>query len=279
MKSDFKKCFEPRLVALGPLHHGNPKFDRAEESKLKYAAVFTFENKTSGDILFGKIMKEIRDLRKCYKPQDTEGYDDEKLAWMLFIDGCAVLCAIHYGMKRQFEKLNTKVDRLIFAQLDLFLLENQIPYRVLQILIDSAINPQEWKQSITNFISQNLMTNIDRDQHKSQINAAEGREDYAHLLERLRRELLTGVDEDEQKSNMIGRMLLRCGDSRTNRIRKTFRSIKELKESGIHVKPSKTRNLQNISFYCRFLGKIRMPRLLVDDSTAAMNGDRLLMLP
>ncbi|KAL4324080.1 hypothetical protein GQ457_11G006960 [Hibiscus cannabinus] len=127
MKSDFKKCFEPRLVALGPLHHGNPKFDRAEESKLKYAAVFAFENKTSGDILFGKIMKEIRDLRKCYKPQDTEGYDDEKLAWMLFIDGCAVLCAIHYGMKRQFEKLNTKVDRLIFAQLDLFLLENQIP--------------------------------------------------------------------------------------------------------------------------------------------------------
>ncbi|KAL4324847.1 hypothetical protein GQ457_11G006940 [Hibiscus cannabinus] len=114
------------------------------------------------------------------------------------------------------------------------------------------------------------MTNIDRDQHKSQINAAEGREDYAHLLERLRGELLTGVDEDEQKSNMIGRMLLRCGDSRTNRIRKTFRSIKELKESGIHVKPSKTRNLQNISFYCRFLGKIRMPRLLVDDSTAAM---------
>ncbi|GMJ12175.1 hypothetical protein HRI_004886700 [Hibiscus trionum] len=115
---------------------------------------------------------------------------------------CCVVCHT-----REFKKLNTKADRLVFAQLDL-----------------------EW----------------------------------------LRDELLTGDDQDEQKSNMIGRMLLRCRDSRNNRIRKTFRSIKELKESGIQVKPSKTKNLNNISFYCRFLGKIRMPRLLVDDSTAAM---------
>ncbi|KAE8702466.1 Tetratricopeptide repeat (TPR)-like superfamily protein [Hibiscus syriacus] len=228
MKSDFKKCFEPRLVALGPLHHGNPKFDRAEPSKLKFAAVFAYENKTTCDFLFGKVMEEIQDLRNCYKPNEIEVYDDEKLAWMLFIDGCAVLC---YGLKGDFEKLNTKVDRLVFAQLDLFLLENQIPYRVLQILINSAIEPEKWKQSITDFI---------RD------------------------------DKDKRDSNMIGQMLLKCGDRRKHRIRKTFRSIKELKESGIHVKPNKTNNLKNISFYCRFLGKIRMPHLLVDDSTAAM---------
>ncbi|KAE8713251.1 Tetratricopeptide repeat (TPR)-like superfamily protein [Hibiscus syriacus] len=216
-------------------------------------------------------MEEIQDLRNCYDPNEIEDYDDEKLAWMLFIDGCAVLCAVHYGMKGDFQKLNTKANLLVFAQLDFFLLENQIPYRVLRILIDSAIEPQKWKQSITDFINRNLMTNIHHDEHKSQMNATKGREDYAHLLERLRKELLTGDDEkDKQHSNMIGRMLLRCGDGRKHRIRKTFRSIKDLKESGIHVEPNKTNSLKNISFYCRFLGKITMPRLLVDDSTAAM---------
>ncbi|XVE82161.1 hypothetical protein DITRI_Ditri15bG0124500 [Diplodiscus trichospermus] len=45
--------------------------------------------------------------------------------------------------------------------------------------------------------------------------------------------------------------------------------MKELKESGIHVKPSNSNNLKNISFYCNFMGSLKMPRLMVDDSTAS----------
>ncbi|KAE8684763.1 Tetratricopeptide repeat (TPR)-like superfamily protein [Hibiscus syriacus] len=115
------------------------------------------------------------------------------------------------------------------------------------VVANSAIEPEKWKQSITDFISRNLMTNIPHDEHKSQTNAA-GREYSAHLLERLREELLTGDDnKDKSSSNMIGRTLLRCGNSRKHSIRKTFRSIKELKESGIHVKPNKTNKLKNDS--------------------------------
>ncbi|GMI84663.1 hypothetical protein like AT3G50150 [Hibiscus trionum] len=266
MKMDFKKCFEPRLVSLGPLHHGNPKFLRAEASKLQFAAFFALENRTTDDNLFGKIKAEIEDLRKCYKPDDIQDYDDERLAWMLFIDGCAVLCAVNCGMEGEFEKLNTKPDLLVFAQLDLFLLENQIPYRVLQILIDSAIDPQKWKKSLRDFIAQNLITNIPGE-HKSGTAVQDpDKEDYAHLLEWLRAAHLIG-NETKRESSMIGKMLLSCGDSR--RHRKTFRSIKELTESGIHVKPTQTINLKNIYFYCKFLGKLMMPRLLMDDSTVS----------
>ncbi|XP_038993078.1 UPF0481 protein At3g47200-like [Hibiscus syriacus] len=266
MKEDFKKCFEPRLVSLGPLHHGDPRFQRAEVSKLQFAAFFALENKTDGDTLFGKIKAEIEDLRKCYMSDDTKDYDDEKLAWMLFIDGCAVLCAISCGMEGKFDKLNTKPDLLVFAQLDLFLLENQIPYKVLQILIGSAINPQKWKESLKGFIAQNLITNI-QGEHKSR-NAVKDpeTEDYAHLLEWLRAEHLVGK-EVKRESSMIGKMLLSCGDSRMHR--KTFRSVKELRESGIHVKPTQTINLETIYFYCKCLGKLMMPRLLVDDSTVS----------
>ncbi|XP_052482169.1 UPF0481 protein At3g47200-like [Gossypium raimondii] len=236
MKADFQICFEPRLVALGPFHHDNPKFQRAEQSKLKFAALFVHVSGTNRDDLFDKVKAQIDDLRKCYKPEDVEAYDNDKLAWVLFVDGCAVLCAVRY--------------------------ENQLPYKLLKILIGSAKDSQIWEQSITDFIAHNLMTNTEHRKGKH----VDGDKDYAHLLERLRDELLTG-EEMKIENSKIGRMLLSWGDSR--RHRKTFRSIKELKESGIHVKPSTTKNLKDIHFYCNFLGKLMMPRLLVDDSTAS----------
>ncbi|KAK6289830.1 hypothetical protein POUND7_001371 [Theobroma cacao] len=242
IKEDFKKYFEPRLVALGPLHHGKPQFEQAEHTKRKLAALFANENETTDEVLFNKIMAEIRDLKQCYNPEDIKDYDDEKLAWMFFVDGCAVLYAVHYGLQ-----------------------ENQLPYRVLNILIGSTKEPQMWEQSITEFVGNNLITNIP-DGKKSQHTDEEEKQEYTHLLERLRTKLLTGKKE-ESSSSMIGRLLLSCGDIRKHR--KTFRSVKELKESGIGVGPSETNNLKNISFYCNFLGSLKMPRILVDDSTAS----------
>ncbi|KAE8679482.1 Tetratricopeptide repeat (TPR)-like superfamily protein [Hibiscus syriacus] len=229
MTLEFKKCFEPRLVSLGPLHHGDPKFQSAEVSKLQFAAFFALENRTTDDSLFGKIKAEIKDLRKCFKPDDIKDYDYEKLAWMLFID------------------------------------ENQIHYGVLQILIESANDPQKWKKSLKGFIAQNLVTNIPGEHKRSTVKVPD-REDYAHLLEWLRAEHLVG-DEVKRESSTIGNMLLYCADSQ--RHGKTFHSITELRESGIHVKPTQTINLKNIYFYCKFLGKLMMPHLLVDDSTVS----------
>ncbi|MFQ6648997.1 hypothetical protein Gotur_022230, partial [Gossypium turneri] len=87
--------FKPRLVALGPLHHGKPEFMCSEQAKLKFAARFAHVNGYTDDQeLFYRVRAEIGDLRKCYNPEDIAAYDDERLAWMLFVDGCAVLCAV-----------------------------------------------------------------------------------------------------------------------------------------------------------------------------------------
>ncbi|KAE8663013.1 hypothetical protein F3Y22_tig00113123pilonHSYRG00049 [Hibiscus syriacus] len=205
MKEGFNKCFEPRLVSLGPLHHGDPRFQRAEVSNLQFAAFFALEDKTTDNNLFGKIKAETKDLRKCYKP------DDKKLAWILFIDGCVVLCTVNCGMEGEFDKLNTKPDLLVFARKS-----NSL-------------------QSPPVSTSRNAVKGPDTD-------------DYAHLLEWLRAKHLIG-DKVKRESSMIGKMLLSCGDSR--RRRKTFRSVKELTESGIYVKPTPTINLKNIYFFCK----------------------------
>lgn len=47
------------------------------------------------------------------------------------------------------------------------------------------------------------------------------------------------------------------------------RSITELKDSAIYMKPSKSNNLKSISFHCNLIKvTLKMPRFLVNESTA-----------
>ncbi|XVE61024.1 hypothetical protein DITRI_Ditri06bG0007000 [Diplodiscus trichospermus] len=252
VKPDFNKCFEPRLVALGPLHHGNPKFELSQQVKLKFPALFADENETNNEALFSKIKAEIDDLKKCYDPDDIKDYNDDKLAWIFFVDGSAMFYAVRYDLLGDLEKL--------------------------------ANDPQKWEKSITEFIDENLITNIQSRRAKrrrhTEAAAPEGiqeysyprhqqptkaaAEDYSHLLQRLWAEHLKGPPRRPSRG-MIGYILVCCGNKRKNK--KTFRSFKELKEAGVYVKPSKSNSLNNISFYCNVLGSLKMPPLMVDDST------------
>ncbi|PPS04688.1 hypothetical protein GOBAR_AA15962 [Gossypium barbadense] len=92
---DFKKYFKPKVISIGPLHHDDPTLHESKELKLKLAAHFV----KNIDYLkvYSNMKKEIDDLKKCYEPQELEKYsdDDEKLAWMFFVDGCAILQAVY----------------------------------------------------------------------------------------------------------------------------------------------------------------------------------------
>ncbi|KAH1084268.1 hypothetical protein J1N35_024029 [Gossypium stocksii] len=49
------------------------------------------------DTLYNNMKAEMDDLKKCYDPKELEKYsnDNEKLAWIFFVDGCAILQAIY----------------------------------------------------------------------------------------------------------------------------------------------------------------------------------------
>ena len=69
-----------------------------------------------------------------------EGYKDEDLIWLLLVDGCAILQYIDCAANNSFEVLKIKPDSLAFTQQDLFLLENQLPYRLLKWLMTWSAN-------------------------------------------------------------------------------------------------------------------------------------------
>ncbi|KHG22035.1 hypothetical protein F383_27256 [Gossypium arboreum] len=146
---------------------------------------------------------------------------------------------------------------LTFVYSDLFLLENQLPFRVLELLTSSG-DGKMFMNAIQRFIDDAV------------INPAEDSEwwweqkegERIHLLNLLRRRLL--VEKEKPWRWAWGFRFIK--EARTKR--HTFRNIKELKKAWIWLKASETSCLTDISFKHIFIvGKLWLPPISVDDST------------
>ena len=120
------------MVSLGPIHRGEPKYQKTEECKLGLANRFVKESGEGrkAESMYAEIEKKINKLREFFNEEVTEKYDNEYLAWMLFVDGCAVLQFIYSIVENKFKELKIKNNLAVFEQEDLFLLENQLPYHL-----------------------------------------------------------------------------------------------------------------------------------------------------
>ena len=167
--------------------------------------------------------------------------------------------------------------------LDLFLLENQLPFGVLKLIFEGTSLPVEEtiKEFVTNTIRPEGST--------SEIQLKEENKEPSHLLDLLRSALLGrykkiskqelgSQQEQEQEAE-------KKGESSSSRGRDggfccpwkkgkqqgnwpSFRHIKELKAAGIHLQPSATSSLTDISFNSYFFyGYLKLPPIIVDDST------------
>ncbi|GLT26627.1 hypothetical protein SLA2020_016820 [Shorea laevis] len=176
---DFQRYFKPICVAFGPLHHDdspNSKLQRGEKKKLQMAAKYIEYSGTTKEVFYSNVMAELNSLKECYEYDSKQigTWSDEYLAWMFLVDGCAVLFFIDHVATKNLKALGGKDDLLTYLKLDLFLLENQLPYRLLQILMSSCYrvprNPplvekykneyppaEVFEASITKFINKNVI--------------------------------------------------------------------------------------------------------------------------
>jgi hypothetical protein len=178
----FVKYFEPRVASLGPIHHGNPKYELGEKYKRRLAYEFVQGCGKTINLLY-EVEKEIKQLRECFEEEVTEKYDDKALAWMLFVDGCAILQYIFYAAKNKFIELKIKDDSVAFAQQDLFLLENQVPYGLLKLLMSLSEKEELLRSSIQSYIR-----NVTYQQTEPQLKKEE--RGPTHLLDLMRTTLL-----------------------------------------------------------------------------------------
>ncbi|KAL5546501.1 hypothetical protein UlMin_006188 [Ulmus minor] len=261
---NFEKFYEPRAVPIGPIHHKDEKLQLAQQYKPRLAARFVKESGKTTTDLYEKIKEEMEELKLFFDPEVIKDYKEDELSWMLFLDGCSTLQFMHGVANNKMREYNIKSDQVAFAQQDLFLLENQIPFKVLTLLIDSSNAKADLNKSIKRFLQMNVMApshmweSIDIDIEK---------EDPTHLLELLQKFAVsqsTKHDELWKKCFPLS-FLIR---EKQNTSQKSFRNMKELREAGIDLKPSKTCSLKDIHFtsIC-FTGRLKLPPLVVDDST------------
>ncbi|GLT63173.1 hypothetical protein SLA2020_357540 [Shorea laevis] len=188
-----QRYFEPKFVAFGPLHHDDgpdSKLRRGEENKLQMAAKFIKDSGIEMEVFYGNVKAKIDVLMKCYDCKLIEKWKEEDLAWMFVVDGCAALLFIDHDANDNLKALEVKDDVLNYVKMDLFLLENQLPYLLLQILMDSCVKVPPFtlaenqsraevlKDFITIFINKSVMSPVEQEQQK-------------HLA--------SSVDQDEQQ--------------------------------------------------------------------------------
>ncbi|PWA88363.1 hypothetical protein CTI12_AA121520 [Artemisia annua] len=86
------------------------------------------------------VVEVIHDARNCYIDGSTDAYNDEEFNWMMLRDGCFILFFIECISCGNDKVLlnNEYLGALGFANVarDIFVLENQIPFVVLEVLLE-----------------------------------------------------------------------------------------------------------------------------------------------
>ncbi|XP_041026696.1 UPF0481 protein At3g47200-like [Juglans microcarpa x Juglans regia] len=215
----FDKYFKPRLVAIGPIHHGEPKYKPAEAYKLRMASYFVKDSGRKDEILYDIVENNIEQLRQCFDDKVTEKYNDQALAWMLFVDGCAILQSIHCAVSNDWKDWKMKYDLMAFATQDLFLLENQLPYQLLVDLMNSSAKRVKLEKSITDFINQQAYGKSQPSQNGLPTTVRP-----IHLLDLLRTKIMKGNPQSDDR------------ELNRKRLKLTYRNVEELRAAGIYMR-------------------------------------------
>ncbi|KAL4571706.1 hypothetical protein LXL04_018470 [Taraxacum kok-saghyz] len=239
--------YEPTVVSLGPYHHNRDHLSAAENYKLITLEEYCLSCEKRMDTLYNKVFEVVEDARNCYIDGCTDEFTDEQFNRMMLHDGCFVLFFIE-SVATQNNKLmlnNEHLGALGFATVtrDMFLLENQIPFVVLKVLLNLRF-PEDGGESILN----KFFNYLNYGEFTKREEKVFGKKQPLHLLELYRSYFISlfcsfgsKVDADRKDWNYVKR-------------NRSFASVTELKAKGIFVKCTSDDESSNedIKFHSRF---------------------------
>ncbi|KAM7266837.1 hypothetical protein ACFE04_009003 [Oxalis oulophora] len=139
-----KKAYIPNGFAIGPFHHRKtPILKATEKIKLKYLRGILNRSSTSREEKLQELLKAVSQVqehaRKCYAGL-VEYYDSKTFVEMLVVDGCFIIELF----RKDYDDSQKEPDDPIFTMScllenlnhDLILMENQVPWLVLEILFN-----------------------------------------------------------------------------------------------------------------------------------------------
>uniref|UniRef100_A0ACD5Z1P2 Uncharacterized protein n=1 Tax=Avena sativa TaxID=4498 RepID=A0ACD5Z1P2_AVESA len=144
----------PRMVAIGPYHHGLPDLEDMEEIKKAATYHFCMDSGQPPEAVYEKVLTVAEDGRSCYTDGRAVGVLAD-FAAMMFRDGCFLLQIMLWLLQddgsagRGAPSFTCRFNSMA-ALRDLFLLENQIPWVVMETLM--ACRPDVFRVVLREFI-------------------------------------------------------------------------------------------------------------------------------
>ncbi|XP_023741163.1 UPF0481 protein At3g47200 [Lactuca sativa] len=274
-----RQYYAPAVVSLGPYHHKRDDVAAAEKYKLITLEEYRLSCEKTTDSLYNKVFEVVHDARKCYIDGSTDEYNDEQFNRMMLHDGCFVLFFIECVACRNNKLMlnNEYLGALGFAHVsrDVLLLENQIPFVVLQVLLDLRFPVDRGERILNGFFNYLNYGEITTREEKVLEN-----KQPLHLLELYRSyfiSLSSSFGLGSINSGMWRRWRKKIevdADEDWNYVKRnrSFASVMELKAKGIFVKCSYDESSnEDIKFHSRCCyGELELVRRAVYSNSKAI---------
>ncbi|KAM7267444.1 hypothetical protein ACFE04_009610 [Oxalis oulophora] len=147
----------PRVISIGPLHHGRPHLGRMEKIKLEYAKRFLEYTKKPKAFFVHFLQKHEESIRLFYsEPSDL---DSRAYVEMILLDSFFILeLIIRYDdLPFRIDPLYADPGLMRSIQLDLLMFENQLPYLLLSKLFAFSGQNDDLKNYCTFFFDEVLI--------------------------------------------------------------------------------------------------------------------------
>ncbi|KAL2324176.1 hypothetical protein Fmac_023234 [Flemingia macrophylla] len=242
----FMKYCLPKMISFGPIHHGSEILKQGEHYKLLWTSKFVAkygENQDSDEaaqVLLKRIKDNMKELKEEFADDVILAWNEDYLAWMLFVDGCSLLHFMENIDDYCPQALNLKLDQLMLIRMDTRLLENQLPRRLLEILRKKEGYNLE-------FLFSNLYGVGASKRHREIVFSVQNPKS-THILDYFRSALLSPeevMDIDTYNQNEMNTISnhQNDGDEHNNfqivgGYRLAYKNVRDLKRAGIRVMPN-----------------------------------------
>ncbi|KAI8562824.1 hypothetical protein RHMOL_Rhmol03G0065200 [Rhododendron molle] len=269
-----KGYFDPRVVSIGPYHHGKEELQTVERIKPIIAQLFISSSGRRMDEFREHILEIVDDARSCYVDGSTDKYSDDEFAEMMLLDGlfaCALIESITpgYGDQTIEDEIVKHLGKhaLYLLPSDITsLLENQLPFQVLELLMILKSKNNKLTEMMDKFLD-SLESRESQRQDKKELGT-----EFRWLLDNK-----SGIDK-KQPLHYLEYIWLRHNNlSQSDQTRGTlvnigfsdfyysFKSVSELKAKGIHARSGSVytqRDFKFKSFF--FFAVLEIPPLILN---------------
>ncbi|KAF8389060.1 hypothetical protein HHK36_025745 [Tetracentron sinense] len=247
-------AYTPQVISIGPFYHGKESLQVMEEHKWRYLGVFLDRYRKIDLEDYVKALKEWEEsARQCYAEPTKLGSDG--FVEMMLLDGFFILVLFLQIRTSEWQDKSDPIFHttwMLGAILrDMLLLENQIPFFVLERLFQLSEVPNQDDELLV-LLKPLACLCFSYFQKMDKFPETTSRSSAKHLLDFVRNCLLSSpivIPQDERKCDVT-------------------RSATELHEVGVKFKVSKSNCLMDIRFRN---GVLEIPHLKINqDSTESL---------